>query len=342
MCRGLGIGEGGDRRAPVPERGGCAGVADHAREDGLARSRGLDGIPDRRRNLFGAGDHRRDEQDDQRVDPGVGKEQRQRGRVGDLGGRSEQVDGIRGARLCGQDRRECLSRLVGEIGKCKPGRCAGVGAQDPEPSRVRHHGDAPAARQRLARKQRCRVDELLERSRSDHARLPEQRIRGSVRAGERSRVGARGMRAGSGRSRLERDDRLATGHTPGDPSELARVAERLEVEQDHVRLVVVLPPLQQVVRRDVRLVADRDEGRKAKLALRRLLEQREPEGPALRREADRPLRERVGRKGCVQADFGRGDAQAVGADQPGAVRPDEREQRFLTLQALGADFCEAG
>ena len=150
------------------------------------------------------------------------------------------------------------------------------------------------------------------------------------------------MRARSCRSRLERDDRLATGHTPGDPSELARVAERLEVEQDHIRLVVVLPPLEQVVRRDVRLVADRDEGRKAKLALRRLLEQREAEGPALRREADRPLRERVGRKRCVQADFGRGDAEAVGADQPGAVRPDEREQRFLTLPALGADFCETG
>ena len=184
-------------------------------------------------NLFGAGDHRRDEQDDQRVDPGVGKEQRQRGRVGDLGGRSEQVDGIRGARLCGQDRRECLSRLVGEIGKCKPGRCAGVGAQDPEPARVRYHGDASAARQRLARKQRCRVDELLERSRPDYARLPEQRIGSGVGTGERGRVGARGMGAGRGRSRLEHDDRLATGHTPGDPSELARVAERLEVEQDH-------------------------------------------------------------------------------------------------------------
>ena len=45
--------------------------------------------------------------------------------------------------------------------------------------------------------------------------------------------------------------------------ELARVAERLEVEQHDVRLRVVLPPLEQVVRGDVRLVPDRDEGGEA-------------------------------------------------------------------------------
>ena len=50
--------------------------------------------------------------------------------------------------------------------------------------------------------------------------------------------------------------------------ELARVPERLEVEQDHVGRVVVLPVLEQVVRRDVGLVADRDERREAEPARR--------------------------------------------------------------------------
>ena len=59
-------------------------------------------------------------------------------------------------------------------GSVSPADCAGVGAEDPETAGVGHDRDAAAARQRLAGEQRGDVDELLERPRADHARLPEQ------------------------------------------------------------------------------------------------------------------------------------------------------------------------
>ena len=48
------------------------------------------------------------------------------------------------------------------------------------------------------------------------------------------------------------------------------------------------------------------------------------------------------REGRVQADAGNGDPEAVRSDEPRAVRPDEREQLLLALDAFGADLGEAG
>ena len=79
-----------------------------------------------------------------------------------------------------------------------------------------------------------------------------------------------------------------------DPPEAARVAERLEVEQDRPRCRVALPVLQQVVARQVGLVADRDERRQADPRLAAELHRREPQGAALRRPA-RPRRGGGGR-----------------------------------------------
>ena len=93
-------------------------------------------------------------------------------------------------------------------------------------------------------------------------------------------------------------------------------------------LVVLLPALEQVVRRDVGLVADRDERREAEAALGRLLEQREPERAALRREADVARAGAArGAKVAFSAGAADGDAEAVRADQTAAVRAHEREQR---------------
>ena len=128
---------------------------------------------------------------------------------------------------------ESASRVsLGEIGKCEPSRCAGVGTQDPEPARVRYHGDASAARQRLAREQRCRIDEPS----SVRARItPACLNNASAAASEPASAAVWELAAWAPAAvvpALEHDDRLATRDTPGDPSELARVAERLEVEQD--------------------------------------------------------------------------------------------------------------
>ena len=125
-----------------------------------------------------------------------------------------------------------------------------------------------------------------------------------------------------------------------DPREPAWIAERLEVEQDELRLGVFLPVLEEVVGRDVGLVADRDERRKPEVALGRLLQQRETKGAALRGEPDRPRRQGPRAERRVQAGCCDGDAEAVGADEPPAASADEREEPILALAPLAADLGE--
>ena len=125
-------------------------------------------------------------------------------------------------------------------------------------------------------------------------------------------------------------------------AELARVAERLEVEQHEVGLGIVLPPLEQVVRGDVRLVPDRDEGREAEAA---------PSSARAARARGRPLCEEKpiapggsarGAKVAFSFGFDDGDAEAVRPEQPRAVRANEREQLAPAARALGAGLGEAG
>ena len=113
----------------------------------------------------------------------------------------------------------------------------------------------------------------------------------------------------------------------GDAPELARVAERLQIEEDEVGLLVVLPALEQVVRGDVGLVADRDERREAEVRARR--PSRAARGRGRRsatRSAIRPGGSARGAKVAFRPIGGDGDAEAVRPDEARAVRADEREQ----------------
>ena len=136
-------------------------------------------------------------------------------------------------------------------------------------------------------------------------------------------------------SALHGEDRLLAGHAARDPAEPPRIAERLEVEGDEAGLGILLPVLEEVVGRDVGLVADRDEGREAETALGGLLEEGEAERSALGREADRPGRERPGAERRVQRGGCNGDAEAIGADESPTVRADGGEEALLSLAALG-------
>ena len=152
---------------------------------------------------------------------------------------------------------------------------------------------------------------------------------------------ARGARTRTGRPALHHEDRLAPCNATRDPCEAARVAERLEVQHHEVGAGIVLPPLEQVVRRHVGLVPDRDERREPQPAGVGALEDGEAERTALRREADPARRERPRREGGVQSGGGRRDAEAVGADQTRAVGAHEGEQPLLSLDPLRAGLREA-
>ena len=246
------------------------------------------------------------------------------------------------ARLASRGRSgvERRAGLLARRRQLEPDRLAGVGAEDAEPAAVRQHGDARAARKRLAGEEDGDVGEILERVGLDHAGLAEDGLDRGHRARERGRVRARRPLAGARAAALHRQDRLLARDPLREPPELARVPERLQVEEDQVGLGVVLPVLEQVVGGDVRLVPDRDERREAEPARRRLLEQGEPERPALRREADvaRPGRCAVRRSrsarrrrrrcrgswGRSAARRGRGRGRAAA---PGGARPRRRSRR---------------
>src|SRR6185503_18092928 len=140
------------------------------------------------------------------------------------------------------------------------------------------------------------------------------------------------------------EDRLPLRELPRERREAARVAEGLEVEEDDVRALVLEPVLEEVVARDVRLVADRREHAEAEAEALRVLEERRAERAGLRHERDAALDRLGAREGRVHAVGGLGvdDAHAVRADHAHAGAADALEQRALPSDALAADLAEAG
>ena len=125
------------------------------------------------------------------------------------------------------------------------------------------------------------------------------------------------------------------------PRKFARVAEGLEVEQHHVGAWIVFPVLEQVVRRDVRLVADGYEGRQPEALLGRPLQQGKPERATLRRETDLAGWKRTRSERRVQSDIRHGYAEAVWSEHPGTMRPHQLEQKVLARLTFGADLGKA-
>ena len=100
---------------------------------------------------------------------------------------------------------------------------------------------------------------------------------------------------------------------------------------------VVGPVLEEVVRRDVRAVAERDEGGDPEPPRGGVAEQREPERAGLRRqrEAAPPRVDLAEQRVQVDRRVGVDEADAVRPDEAHAAGPRRREQRLLALAALG-------
>ena len=135
---------------------------------------------------------------------------------------------------------------------------------------------------------------------------------------QRPGVGLGGPRTGRRASTLDDHDRLLTPDPPRHPGEAARIAERLDVEESDLGALVLLPVLEEVVRRHVGAIADRCERRDAEAAILREVDQRQAEGAALRREAHVAAGRHRRREGGVEA------AGYGGVEDPQAVRADSR------------------
>ena len=147
-----------------------------------------------------------------------------------------------------------------------------------------------------------------------------------------------------GAAGLHRDHRLAARDPARDPAELARVADRLQVEQHDLGALVVLPVLQQVVAGDVGAVAGRDERRQAQAAAGHVLQDRHAERAGLAEEAGPAARRHHRRQRGVERVVGGGvdDAQRVGADEPQPVGAAHPHQLALQPAALVAGLGEPG
>ena len=206
----LGIIKGGDGGVPVQEDSWSSVPADQHREHGLFRTGASDGVVNRSGHLICSGDDGRDEEDDQCVETPV-LEQRRNDAT-----RTSAPSPSRAGRPDWRGLRRRVAAVAARpafprpsSGSSSPAASQASAQRIPSPPAFVSTPTRRPAWQRLAREQRSRVDQLLERVRADHAGLAEERVDRRIRAGERCRVRARRPGAGRRRARLEREDRLA-------------------------------------------------------------------------------------------------------------------------------------
>ena len=171
-------------------------------------------------------------------------------------------------------------------GRRTPCRWAASAARIPRPPALLEHTEAGAPGERLLGEQGRRVTRSSTSSTRDHSGRLVQRLQGPARGGVRGGVRRRrpGARPPSCPPKTTSSGwaRLSDG---GEPGEGARVVERLEVERRGAHVRVVVPRGEQVVARDVGLVAQRHEGGDAQPAGPGGVQQGDP---APRRTASRP------------------------------------------------------
>ena len=173
--------------------------------------------------------------------------------------------------------RDEASRL--ECCPCKNSRAARVG----------DHGDVWSLEGRLGRHHPDGLEQRRHRGNLDESGLLVERA---------------AHLAGCGRSGSDCDDGLGPRHPTGDAGELAGVTERFGVHRDDGRVVVLLPELQQVVGRDVALVAERHEPRHPQADIARLAQERSAERPRLHRDRQATRWQRDIDQGGLEAGLG--------------------------------------
>ena len=230
------------------------------RENGLLAVRRVAGVRQCARDCVGRRAHSRHEERDHRVDTRVGEQERQdapRTRSSDA--EPSMSTGL--ARLASPGSSGAIARTVASVN---------CGSSSPTASQASAHRipRPPAFVRTATRRPRgigCVESSVAtsmsssRRARADDARLMKECIDCRLGAGKRRGVRARRAGAGTRGSALDRKDGLRSRDTAGERPEASRISEGLEIEQDHLRRRVVLPPLEQVVRGDVGLVPDRDE-----------------------------------------------------------------------------------
>jgi hypothetical protein len=286
--------------------------------------------------------HRRDVDHHEGVDLAGASNDPDRLRVLGAARGGDHVDGVLRGRFGGKRPSERHRGRLREARDRESARLGRVGALHGEAARVRDDPHPVPGRGGLVREDGGDVQHLFERVGPDHAVLPEERVQGRIRRDDRGGVG-RGCPDPRGTpAALHRDDRLPRADPARQAREALRIAEGFEVEQDHLGSRVLRPETQDVVPRDVGLVANGDELGEPETESRRLIHHREADRSALGEEPHAPFDGDGRRERAVEADIRIGvhDAHAVRADQPHAGGATHLEQLALTLRPLAAGLRE--
>ena len=171
------------------------------------------------------------------------------------------VDRVGWCRRCRRRAARSVPRRSSErAGTSSPYRAAVSAARTPSPPALPEDREPRPGGKRLLGEQQGGLGQLLGVATADHAGLGEQGVDPDRRGRGGGRVrGAGALRRSPDRPPTTASSGLRLGEAAADAGELRRVAERLEVERGGGDVGVVVPRREQVVARDVGLVAEGDE-----------------------------------------------------------------------------------
>ncbi len=132
---------------------------------------------------------------------------------------------------------------------------------------------------------------------------------------------------------LDDDDGLVARRRPRGRHELARRVDRFDVEQDRARVRVAAEVVEQVAEVHVGRVAERDEVREPDAAALRVVEHRGRQRAGLGNERERARARADVREACIEPDAGHQQADAVGAEDPQAMRARRLEHAAHQLRS---------
>jgi hypothetical protein len=249
------------------------------------------------------------------------------------------VDRIFDRRERRQDSFDALRARRRERGQIKPDRLREIERVALESAGVGHHRRAFGWRFGEARENLRRVDQLLKRLHQDDGLARDERRHHRMVADHGAGMaacGGLGARAAAGMH--EHDGLFSRSRPRGEREKQFGMAHLFHEQNDHLRCVVIDQEGQEVLGRELRLIAGGDDAGEAQLLCQQRKPQRRAHRAALRDDAD-PLptlpgmRGRVGRGQCRQRQRLESQCDFFGkVDEADAIRTAQRQR------AVACDF----
>jgi hypothetical protein len=218
-------------------------------------------------------------------------------------------------------RRRNVREVAAEIGEAVDGEDADAAAigQDGEPPPG--EGAEPSERFR-------RGEQFVEIEHAQQTGAAERGVVDRVGTGKRAgvgrgRLGALGVAAG-----LDHDHRLAARRGARRRHELARIADRFDVEQNGARRPVQREVIEQIAEIDIDRIADGHYGGKADAVRRRPFDEPRGDGAGLRDQSQIAGARIRGGKAGIEVRARYQQAEAIGTDEPQPLRPRDRRAAF--------------